>query len=131
MSKLPPPKPPQCDTGFYEVDGSFYRVGQGPYPEYDPFPPDPPRAAPGGQTLFGFFDDGDAPLSNSITATILTWTTNPPTTRGWYWHRNRTEGRVIEAIMYHDGRPKRFVQPVEFAGPIPLPNEPMAAESCS
>ena len=54
-AEVGPPMPPQADTGFYHcanLQGAFFRVGEGPWPDYRPRfwaapPPDPPKAPAG------------------------------------------------------------------------------------
>lgn len=59
----------------------------------------------------------------------LVWTAEPPTVSGWYWTR-RNHPYWPPAVQYiqvrpgwvrHDGPPR-----MEYAGPIPLPAEPIA-----
>lgn len=67
----------------------------------------------------------------------MTWTTNKPTTPGWYWwRRNKDKNLTCHEIGYrheHDGLwilslPDEYVRIDEYggewAGPIPEPEEP-------
>lgn len=63
---------------------------------------------------------------------VRTWTTQKPTSPGWYWYRsNREEPKCVEfvyvdsfGLLFNDSRLPRNLDdwPGEYAGPIPMPD---------
>lgn len=66
----------------------------------------------------------------------LRWTSEPPTSPGWYWIRwgaaaNHTEVVLVtdsDALRVHYGSRVADMRDVEWAGPIPAPASPAAQE---